>query len=117
MKKERRRSKGVKKSELFDGCTEFEVCVYKCIMKIPSGETRTYAWVAEKIGKPKATRAVAQALHRNPWPLFIPCHRVIESNGKIGGYAYGIELKRLFLSMEKKGATFYVGADLLPKRK
>lgn len=86
-------------------------------MKIPSGETRTYAWVAEKIGKPKAVRAVAQALKHNPWPLIIPCHRVVASNGKLGGYAYGVKLKRLFLSLEKKGATFYVGADLLPKSK
>ena len=127
MKRETRKSKGVspvrkrfsngaQRNQLFDGCTVFEISVYKCIMKIPAGETRTYAWVAEKIGKPKATRAVAQALHRNPWPLIIPCHRIIASNGKLGGYAYGVELKRLFLEMEKKGATFYVGSDLLPKK-
>jgi O-6-methylguanine DNA methyltransferase len=71
-------------------------------MKIPPGKTRTYAWVAEKIGKPKATRAVAQALHRNPWPLIIPCHRVVASDGSIGGYAYGISLKKLLLLLEKK---------------
>jgi len=71
-------------------------------MKIRAGETRSYAWVAEQIGKPKATRAVAQALHRNPWPLIIPCHRVISSDGKLGGYAYGVELKRLLLLLEKK---------------
>lgn len=69
-------------------------------MKIPRGQTRSYAWVAEQIGKPKAARAVAQALKRNPWPLIIPCHRVIESNGKLGGYAYGTELKKLFLELE-----------------
>ncbi len=71
-------------------------------MKIPCGETRSYAWVAKEIGKPKATRAVAQALKRNPWPLIIPCHRVIASDGKIGGYAYGISLKKLFLSLERR---------------
>jgi len=70
-------------------------------MKIPSGETRTYAWVAGKIGNPKATRAVAQALHRNPWPLIIPCHRIVASDGDIGGYAYGKELKKVLLSLEK----------------
>jgi len=70
-------------------------------MKIPAGQTRSYAWVAKEIGNPKAVRAVAQALKRNPWPLIIPCHRVVESSGKIGGYAYGVELKRLFLTLER----------------
>ena len=102
MKKERRKEKHVKTHPLFDGCTAFEISVYECIMKIRAGETRSYAWVAEQIGKPKATRAVAQALHRNPWPLIIPCHRVISSDGKLGGYAYGVELKRLLLLLEKK---------------
>ncbi len=101
MKQKRKNAPGAKKSELFDDCTTFEISVYECIMKIPSGETRSYAWVAKRIGKPKATRAVAQALKRNPWPLIIPCHRVIASDGNIGGYAYGIELKRLFLELEK----------------
>jgi len=71
-------------------------------MKVPPGDTRSYAWVAKEIGRPKATRAVAQALKRNPWPLIIPCHRIISSDGKIGGYAYGLSLKKLLLSLEKK---------------
>ncbi len=96
-----RRSASGGKRSLFDGCTIFEISVYECIMKIPRGQTRSYAWVAKKIGKPKATRAVAQALHRNPWPLIIPCHRVVQSNGNIGGYAYGVELKKIFLKLEK----------------
>lgn len=94
-------SNGAKKSDLFEGCTVFEISVYERIMKIPLGQTRSYAWVAEQIGKPKAIRAVAQALHRNPWPLIIPCHRVVASDGNIGGYAYGVELKKLFLELEK----------------
>ena len=102
MKKELRREKRVKTHPLFDGCTAFEINVYKCIMKIPSGETRSYAWVAKQIGRPKATRAVAQALHRNPWPLIIPCHRVVSSDGKLGGYAYGVNLKRMLLLLEKR---------------
>ncbi len=113
MKKERKRSEsanpvrkrfsnGAQRNKLFDGCTVFEISVYECIMKRPSGETRSYAWVAGKIGKPKATRAVAQALHRNPWPLIIPCHRVVASDGNVGGYAYGISLKKMLLSLEKK---------------
>jgi methylated-DNA-[protein]-cysteine S-methyltransferase len=92
---------GAKKSDLFDGCTVFEIDVYERIMKIPAGQTRSYAWVAEQIGNPKAARAVAQALKRNPWPLIIPCHRVVHSNGNLGGYAYGVELKKLFLELEK----------------
>jgi methylated-DNA-[protein]-cysteine S-methyltransferase len=93
-----------RRAGLFDGCTEFEVSVYKCVMKIPSGQTRTYAWVAGRIGNPKAVRAVAQALHRNPWPLIIPCHRVVASGGKTGGYAFGVGLKRMLLLLEKEGA-------------
>lgn len=96
------RPRSIKEDPLFDGCTVFEISVYECIMKIPLGQTRSYAWVAKKIGNPKATRAVAQALHRNPWPLIIPCHRIISSDGNIGGYAYGIELKRMFLELEKR---------------
>ncbi len=92
-----------RKEELFDGCTEFEISVYKCIMKIPSGQTRTYTWVAGKIGNPRAVRAVAQALHRNPWPLIIPCHRVVASGGKTGGYAFGAGLKKMLLLLEKEG--------------
>ena len=101
MTKKRRNKKSAAKDPLFDGCTLFEIDVYECIRKIPSGQTRSYAWVAKAVGKPRAARAVAQALKRNPWPLIIPCHRVIESNGNIGGYAYGVELKKIFLKLEK----------------
>ena len=94
-------SNGAAKDPLFDGCTLFEIDVYECIRKIPHGQTRSYAWVAKAVGKPRAARAVAQALKRNPWPLIIPCHRVVHSNGKLGGYAYGVELKKIFLKLEK----------------
>ena len=57
--------------------TDFEKKVLKIVSKIPLGETRSYKWVAIKAGKPKAYRAVANALHKNPFPVFIPCHRVI----------------------------------------
>lgn len=86
---------------LYNGCTSFEIKVYECILKIPRGEVRSYKWVAEKIGNPKATRAVAQALKRNPWPLIIPCHRVINSDGKTGGYVYGVPLKKLLQKLER----------------
>lgn len=104
MERKRKKALPAKRSVLFDGCTAFEISVYECIIKIPSGGTRTYAWVAKKIGNPKAMRAVAQALHRNPWPLIIPCHRVVASDGNVGGYAYGVDLKKMLLSLEKEGS-------------
>ena len=67
--------------------TSFERKVLKATLEIPFGETRTYAWVANKIGHPKAMRAVGQALRKNPYPLTIPCHRVIKSDGTLGKYA------------------------------
>lgn len=80
--------------------TEFEKKVWSCLAQIPFGETRTYKWVAEKIGSPSAVRAVGRALSRNPLPIILPCHRVIESNGSIGGYSSGIDIKRRLLEME-----------------
>jgi methylated-DNA-[protein]-cysteine S-methyltransferase len=67
--------------------TKFELAVLRATLEIPFGETRTYAWVARRIGKPKAVRAVGSALRNNPWPLIIPCHRVIRSDGSLGLYA------------------------------
>ena len=67
--------------------TLFEWSVLKATLEIPFGETRTYAWVARRIGKPRAVRAVGSALRNNPWPLIIPCHRVIRSDGSPGLYA------------------------------
>ncbi|HQP12844.1 MAG TPA: MGMT family protein, partial [Candidatus Omnitrophota bacterium] len=66
--------------------TDFEWAVLKATLEIPLGETRSYQWVAERIGRPRAVRAVGQALRKNPYPLIIPCHRVIRSNGDMGGY-------------------------------
>jgi methylated-DNA-[protein]-cysteine S-methyltransferase len=80
--------------------TEFEKKVWACLHKIPYGETRTYGWVAEKIGKPAATRAVGRALSRNPLPIILPCHRVVDSDGSIGGYSSGVQKKRRLLELE-----------------
>jgi len=80
--------------------TEFERKVWVALKEIPYGETRTYKWLAEKIGNPHATRAVGQALSRNPLPIILPCHRVIESDGSIGGYSSGIDIKRRLLDIE-----------------
>ncbi|RJQ16411.1 MAG: methylated-DNA--[protein]-cysteine S-methyltransferase [Nitrospiraceae bacterium] len=80
--------------------TDFENKVWAALKEIPYGETRTYKWVAEKIGKPAAVRAVGQALSKNPVPVIIPCHRVIESDGSIGGYSSGVNVKKRLLEME-----------------
>jgi methylated-DNA-[protein]-cysteine S-methyltransferase len=82
--------------------TEFEKKVYRATMEIPLGETRSYRWVAERIGHPKAVRAVGSALNRNPFAPFVPCHRVVRSDGSIGGFAEGTERKRQLLDEEKK---------------
>jgi len=74
--------------------TPFQWQVLAATATIPLGETRSYKWVAEKIGRPKAMRAVGQALRRNPFPLIIPCHRVIRQDGSLGGYAGQQEGKR-----------------------
>lgn len=83
------------------GLTDFQKRVLKITSCIPLGQVRSYQWLARKIGKPKAVRAVGQALKKNPYPIIIPCHRVIKSNGSLGGYAKGKELKRKLLLLEK----------------
>jgi len=81
--------------------TPFAKRVYKVVLSIPLGEVRTYKWVAKKAGKPKAVRAVGQILKRNPFPFFIPCHRVVNANGNIGGYAFGQKRKKELLNLER----------------
>ena len=66
--------------------TRFEWQVLAATAQIPLGQTRSYQWIAKRIGRPKSARAVGQALRRNPYPLIIPCHRVIRRNGVLGGY-------------------------------
>lgn len=80
--------------------TGFQMRVWHALPDIPYGETRSYRDLAAAIGSPGATRAVGQANRRNPVMLLIPCHRVIERSGKIGGYAGGIERKRFLLELE-----------------
>ena len=80
--------------------TAFERAVWRCLKEIPYGETRSYGWLAEKVGRPKATRAVGQALSKNPIPIVFPCHRVVESDGSLGGYSGGTEKKRRLLALE-----------------
>lgn len=80
--------------------TGFEKEVWKSLKGIPYGETRTYKWIADRIGKPHASRAVGNALGKNPLPVVFPCHRIIESDGSIGGYTPGVDIKRRLLEIE-----------------
>jgi methylated-DNA-[protein]-cysteine S-methyltransferase len=80
--------------------TDFEKKVYLAVSKIPRGRTRSYKWVAAKIGHPRAYRAVGNALNKNPYVGKVPCHRVIKSDGSIGGFAKGVEYKREMLKAE-----------------
>jgi methylated-DNA-[protein]-cysteine S-methyltransferase len=81
--------------------TPFQRAVWRAARKIPYGETRRYGWVAQHIGNPNAARAVGQALGRNPLPVIVPCHRVIYSNGGLGGFTGGLALKKRLLALEK----------------
>jgi AraC family transcriptional regulator, regulatory protein of adaptative response / methylated-DNA-[protein]-cysteine methyltransferase len=81
--------------------TAFQRRVWEALRAIPYGETRSYTDIANAIGQPKAVRAVAQACGANPVPLVIPCHRVVRSNGDLGGYSMGIERKKTLLANEK----------------
>ena len=74
--------------------TDFEWQVLRACLTIPLGETRSYQWIARKIGRPKAVRAVGQALRKNPYPLIIPCHRVVKSDGTPGDYAGKMDGKK-----------------------
>ena len=81
--------------------TEFQRSVWAALCEIPYGETASYAQTAVRIGKPAACRAVGSANHRNPLPIFIPCHRVIGKNGAMTGYAGGIAIKEFLLNLER----------------
>ena len=82
--------------------TEFQINVWEEIKKIPKGQTRTYKEIALALKKPKSSRAVANACGKNPFLIEIPCHRVIRSDGKLGGYSGkgGIKQKRKLLREE-----------------
>ncbi|MBF0570163.1 MAG: MGMT family protein [Candidatus Omnitrophica bacterium] len=88
--------------------TPFEWSVLRATLEIPFGETRTYGWVAKRIGRPKAVRAVGSALRKNPWPITIPCHRVIKSDGTLGKYAGKDDgRKRKLIELERSLKTFF----------
>ena len=80
---------------------EFYKKVYQEVRKIPYGRTSTYGEIALKIGKKNASRAVGQALNRNPLPILIPCHRVVGKNGRLVGFFAGLAVKRWLLNIER----------------
>lgn len=84
---------------IFEG-TDFQKRVWEILSGIPYGKTMTYKQVAEKIGKPNASRAVGGACGANDLPIIIPCHRVIAGNGGLGGFSGGLKLKRFLLRLE-----------------
>ena len=84
--------------------TEFQRDVYEEVGRIPYGHQRSYAEIAEAVGRPKAVRAVGAANGANPVPLVVPCHRVIASNGNLHGYGGGVPLKARLLAMESSAA-------------
>lgn len=82
--------------------TRFQVEVWRALLRIPTGGVQTYAGLARMIGRPKATRAVGTAIGANPIAWLIPCHRVIRSDGQLGGYRWGVATKKACLMYEKE---------------
>jgi methylated-DNA-[protein]-cysteine S-methyltransferase len=86
----------------FTGATRFQQSVWQAARLIPYGQTRSYGWVAAKAGNPEAARAAGQALGKNPLPIIVPCHRVLAANGGLGGFSWGLNMKRFLLRLEVK---------------
>jgi len=84
----------------FHGRTVFHQKVWETLRRIPYGRVRSYGWVARKVGKPQAARAVGAACGANPLPLVVPCHRVVAGDGSLGGFAGGLKLKKRLLVLE-----------------
>ena len=84
----------------WDGATGFRRDVMEEALRIPRGETRTYGWLAERVGRPRAARAVGRVMATNPLPIVVPCHRVIGSDGSLRGYGAGLPMKEALLRAE-----------------
>jgi len=86
--------------------TKFQIKVWSYLRSIKKGEIRTYSEVSKGIGRPRAVRAVANAIAKNPYPVLIPCHRVIRSDGSLGGYSGKGGLKMKLCLLKKEGVSF-----------
>lgn len=86
--------------------TEFQLSVLEALQQIPYGETTSYSDIAERIGRPKAVRAVGAANGRNPVPIIVPCHRVIGSHGDLTGFGGGLDTKEALLRLEAENSQF-----------
>lgn len=95
--------------------SDFQKAVYAAVMSIPIGHKRSYKWVAEKAGYPGSARAVGNALHNNPFAPFVPCHRVVSSDGSLGGYNGGLKKKTRLLKEEEEYITKTASCVLRPK--
>lgn len=82
--------------------TDFQKRVWNALQNIPYGQTRSYKEIAQVLGNEKAVRAIGMANNKNPLPIFIPCHRVIGTNGDLVGYAFGLKIKQFLLDLEKR---------------
>ncbi|MCM8781602.1 MAG: MGMT family protein [Candidatus Omnitrophica bacterium] len=98
---------------IWEGLTPFQVKVFEAVKKIPKGEVRSYDWIARKVAHPRAYRAVGNALNRNPYPVVIPCHRVVRANGSLGGFSKGSKEKLRLLKAE--GLTPKMIRDIIKK--
>jgi methylated-DNA-[protein]-cysteine S-methyltransferase len=86
----------------FSAFTEKQIKVYRAVAKIPYGQVRSYGDIAGRAGMPGASRFVGNCMARNPYPIFIPCHRVIRGDGTLGGFGGGLDLKQKMLDLESR---------------
>jgi len=82
------------------GATDFRIRVWEAVRAIPRGQVRSYGWVARRAGSSRAARAVGRAMAANPFPVVVPCHRVVGKDGQLTGFAAGLDMKRRLLEME-----------------
>ena len=80
--------------------TEFLACVWDVVRAIPRGQVRSYSWVAQQVGSPHGARAVGRAMAINPFPIVVPCHRVVGKHGQLTGFGGGLDMKSRLLAME-----------------
>ncbi|MBW2565936.1 MAG: MGMT family protein [Deltaproteobacteria bacterium] len=86
------------------GLTLLQRSVLEAVASVPHGQIRSYGKIAAQVGHPRACRFVGTTLARNPFPIFIPCHRIVQADGSLGGFGGGTELKKRMLSLEKQKA-------------